>query len=145
MVPRFLTAIFMSTIYGIDVVERDDPYIVSQKRASRAIAMATTPGTFIVESFPLREPPSFGVQHTHQHSSAPTVKYLPTWFPFVEFKKMAVKWQDDAHDALWRPFKAVRKDLVSHCNLLAKRNPSHRLLSEGNWLSDIIMCIPWHA
>ncbi|KAF9465137.1 cytochrome P450 [Collybia nuda] len=90
----FLSAIFMSTIYGIDVVERHDPYIVTQKKANGAISMATTPGNFIVESLPL-------------------LKYLPTWFPFAEFKRMAVKWQNDAHDMLWRPIQVVRKDLAT--------------------------------
>ncbi|KAJ7733289.1 cytochrome P450 [Mycena metata] len=62
--------IIMSTIYGIEVLRSDDPYITLGRKAMHEFSVTAVPGKFLVDSIPL-------------------LKHVPAWFPGAGFKRYA--------------------------------------------------------
>ncbi|TFK48005.1 cytochrome P450 [Heliocybe sulcata] len=83
------SAIILDTMYGIDVVDRDDPYVTIADKAMEAIVEAANPGSFLVDSFP-------------------ALKYVPSWFPGAEFQRKAIRWKALMKDMLNKPFQVVK-------------------------------------
>ncbi|OCH89273.1 cytochrome P450 [Obba rivulosa] len=67
----------MSTVYGIEIEENDDPYITCAERAVEGAAEGFTPGAFWVDFLPF-------------------LKYVPAWVPGAEFQRKAARWKVDA-------------------------------------------------
>jgi hypothetical protein len=63
----------LSIAYGLDIEQKDDPYIQTSEEAVHALAVAAIPGTFLVDIFPF-------------------LKYVPEWMPGAGFKKKAKEW-----------------------------------------------------
>ncbi|KAJ7453443.1 cytochrome P450 [Mycena latifolia] len=66
--------VIMAVTYGIHVLPSNDPYITVAHTVVEKSAVATMPGRFLVNSFPL-------------------LKYLPSWFPGAGFKRQAQEWR----------------------------------------------------
>lgn len=45
----------MDVVYGIDVLASNDPYVETAEKALASVAVAGTPGAFLVDFFPIRE------------------------------------------------------------------------------------------
>ncbi|TFK48004.1 cytochrome P450 [Heliocybe sulcata] len=86
------SAVILDTMYGIDVVDRDDPYVTIAEKAMEVIVEAINPGAFLVDSFP-------------------ALKYVPSWFPGAEFQRKALRWKAFMKDMLNKPFEAVKDDM----------------------------------
>ncbi|KAK7044445.1 cytochrome p450 [Favolaschia claudopus] len=65
--------IILSTAYGIDILEENDPYVGISEKALQAMATAANPGAYLVDSLPI-------------------LKYVPDFFPGAGFKKQAREW-----------------------------------------------------
>ncbi|KAJ7241641.1 cytochrome P450 [Mycena rebaudengoi] len=68
-------ALIMSVTYGIEVVPYNDPYITLARDAMHGVAIASIPGTFLVDTIP-------------------ALKYVPSWFPGATFKRRSKQWRN---------------------------------------------------
>ncbi|KAL7277361.1 hypothetical protein ACG7TL_009221 [Trametes sanguinea] len=68
------SATIMDVVYGIDVQERNDPYINLAETVGEIFTQVVVPGKWLVELLPILE-------------------YLPSWFPGAGFKRDAARWR----------------------------------------------------
>uniref|UniRef100_A0A0W0GBY8 Putative OrdA protein n=1 Tax=Moniliophthora roreri TaxID=221103 RepID=A0A0W0GBY8_MONRR len=86
-------AIIMKLAYGIDVLEKDDPFVELIEHANDNFNIATAPGAFLVDVFP-------------------TLKHIPPGFPGGGFHELAHKWAKAFNDMVEVPY-AHTKHLMS--------------------------------
>ncbi|KAF8811366.1 hypothetical protein BYT27DRAFT_6464003 [Phlegmacium glaucopus] len=87
-------AIILRISYGYEVKEKDDPFVTLADEALLQFSLATAPGSFLVDIFPL-------------------LKYLPAWFPGAGFKRTAVHWAQTVTSMVEAPLKFVKEQMVS--------------------------------
>ncbi|KAJ7065509.1 cytochrome P450 [Mycena amicta] len=85
--------LIMDLTYGIKVRAEADPYINMIEEAMHGLSVATIPGAFLVDMFPV-------------------LKYVPSWFPGADFKRRAARWQKVRLDAVDVPFEETRKNVM---------------------------------
>ena len=102
-------AIIMMVSYGHKVDSVDDQY-VALAEAVRLHAEAR-PGTELVDVFPICELCSSFLYLSHDINRS-TVKYLPSWFPGAEFKKVAAIGQQLSVKMRSAPYEMIKKRLV---------------------------------
>ncbi|KAI0326166.1 O-methylsterigmatocystin oxidoreductase [Cubamyces sp. BRFM 1775] len=78
----------MEVIYGLTVTVEDDPYISLAENATEVFNEITVPGRFVVELLPF-------------------LRYLPSWLPGMDFKRVAAKWSEDVRALRNVPFDAA--------------------------------------
>ncbi|KAG5651515.1 hypothetical protein H0H81_008380, partial [Sphagnurus paluster] len=78
----------MSVVYGLQVQDKDDPYITAAERGVRPLFDAAVPGAFLVDIFPI-------------------LKHVPEWMPFAGFKRKAKEWGQWASIMVNMPFEAT--------------------------------------
>lgn len=93
----------MSLAYGISVLPHDDPYISTAEKGLASIAIATMPGAFLVNTFPI-------------------LRYVPAWVPGAGFQVKAKEWKDISMQLLNAPFAAVKKAMVRTLRYSKTRN-----------------------
>ena len=89
----------MSLAYGLNVQQKDDPFVGLSQRAVQSITEASVPGKFFVDAMPW-------------------LKYVPEWVPGAGFQKKAKAWRKLQQDFREVPYKAALKDIVRHLLLL---------------------------
>ncbi|KIJ24511.1 hypothetical protein M422DRAFT_274683 [Sphaerobolus stellatus SS14] len=91
---RFVAgAVIMEATYGIQVKERDDPYLVAADKSLRSLGEAAAPGTFLVDNFPW-------------------MKYIPDWVPGATFKQKGREWAKHVSDMNELPFQATKAAML---------------------------------
>ncbi|KAG5636290.1 hypothetical protein H0H81_008519 [Sphagnurus paluster] len=80
--------IIMLVAYGIQVQDKDDPFIIAAERGARPLSIAGVAGTFLVDVLPV-------------------LKHVPEWMPFAGFKHKAKEWRGYARTMLNMPFEAA--------------------------------------
>ena len=88
-------ATVMKIVYGIDVQESDDPYILLAEESLEGFGQAATLGTFWVDFFPI-------------------LKYVPSWVPGAGFQKKAAHWKEINAAMTEKPFRFVKEQLVGN-------------------------------
>ncbi|PPQ79328.1 hypothetical protein CVT25_002558 [Psilocybe cyanescens] len=92
--------IILSITYGLDVQPEDDPFIEVAERAIEGSLIASMPGAFLVNLFPV-------------------LKYVPEWFPGAGFQKKARVWKNYGIKMIESPFSATKRNMASgespHC------------------------------
>ena len=83
----------MKVLYGIDVQESKDPYILIAEESVKGLIEAGVPGAFWVDVFP-------------------GLKYVPSWFPGAGFQKRAARWREVNKSLTEKPFRYVKEQLV---------------------------------
>lgn len=97
--------IILSITYGLDVQPEDDPFIEVAERAIEGSLIASMPGAFLVNLFPV-------------------LKYVPEWFPGAGFQKKARVWKNYGIKMIESPFSATKRNMVRgiftyvYCRLL---------------------------
>ncbi|KAJ7476689.1 cytochrome P450 [Mycena latifolia] len=86
--------VIMSVAYGIDVLPKNDPYVTLAEHAVQSLAIASVPGTFLVDSIPL-------------------LKYVPEWFPGAKFQRKAREWRKLSRSMVDKPFAAAKRNIAS--------------------------------
>ncbi|KAJ7065516.1 cytochrome P450 [Mycena amicta] len=86
--------LIMDIAYGIKVRAEADPYIDTIEEAMHGLSIASMPGAFLVDTFPV-------------------LKYVPSWFPGAGFKRRAARWRKVTLDVLELPFAETRKNIMS--------------------------------
>ncbi|EIM83841.1 cytochrome P450 [Stereum hirsutum FP-91666 SS1] len=93
-IKHFAGYLILLLAYGIEVHSSNDPLIVTAERAMEGIIVATLPGRFLVDFIPL-------------------LRYVPPWFPFANFKRLAVAWRLHMNDVLNKSFDMAKKSMSS--------------------------------
>lgn len=88
---RMITAVVVSTVYGIDTP--DEEYVRMAEIAMHAFDEFRTPGAFWVEYLPI-------------------LRYIPGWIPGVKFKKVAKYYKPYVESMIRKPFEVVRDAVV---------------------------------
>ena len=83
----------MKILYGIDVQESADPYILTAEEAMAGFNEAGVPGSFLVDIFPI-------------------LKHVPSWFPGAGFQRKAAHWRAVNVSLVENPFRYVKEQLV---------------------------------
>ncbi|KAF7981481.1 hypothetical protein HWV62_33529 [Athelia sp. TMB] len=83
----------MDIAYGIQVLDKNDPFILIAKAASTGITIASTPGAFLVDTLSL-------------------LKYIPAWVPGAGFQRRASEWKKRTEDLIHLPYAALKKEQV---------------------------------
>ena len=91
-----------------------DPFVLVNKAASETTSTATVPGTFLVDTFPIRERniSSFSLLCSYNLDPDDLVKHVPEWMPGAGFKKIAREWRILQEAVVNRPFDMVRDQHV---------------------------------
>ncbi|KAF7977702.1 hypothetical protein HWV62_2964 [Athelia sp. TMB] len=84
-------AVIMDIAYGIQVLDKNDPFILIAKAASTGITIASTPGAFLVDTLSL-------------------LKYIPAWVPGAGFQRRASEWKKRTEDLIHLPYAALKKE-----------------------------------
>jgi hypothetical protein len=85
----------ISIAYGVDVQQKDDPYVATAEKGVHPLVAAGVPGAFLVDTFPW-------------------LKYIPDWMPFAGFKRKAKEWRKLALAMIEVPFEAGKQKFVSN-------------------------------
>ena len=85
----------MSIAYGLEVQDKNDPYIKTAEQGVHPLVAAGVPGAFLVDALPF-------------------LKYVPEWFPGVGFQKKAKAWKKLARAMIEVPFAAAKENIVRH-------------------------------
>ncbi|KAJ6526420.1 cytochrome P450 [Mycena capillaripes] len=86
-------ALIVSTMYGIKVLEKNDPYIITISDAIYSIALSAAQiTTYLVDAFPI-------------------LKHVPEWFPGAGFKRQAKIWKKLTMDAADVPFAEMKRQI----------------------------------
>ncbi|KAJ6529442.1 cytochrome P450 [Mycena vulgaris] len=85
--------LIMSVAYGINVLPKNDPYVVLAEHAVNALQTAIIPGRFLVDSVPI-------------------LKYVPEWFPGASFRRKAKAWRKLARRMVDRPFAEAKRNIA---------------------------------
>lgn len=84
----------MRVSYGIEVSEKNDPYVTAVEEGVATFNEAFVPGAFLVETFP-------------------SLRHIPSWFPGGGFKRIAAEWKKIAHNMRDAPFEKTLEAMAS--------------------------------
>ena len=106
--------LIMDITYGINQKDSEQ-YINTAIEALDSIAVAGTPGTFLVDMLPSCESSSFYLQYSKKKLLIIffKVRFIPEWFPGAGFKATARRWNELRVQMTEMPFLMVKKQIVS--------------------------------
>ncbi|KAI0326165.1 O-methylsterigmatocystin oxidoreductase [Cubamyces sp. BRFM 1775] len=81
-------ATIMDAVYGITVLEKNDPYINMAEKETEIFSEIFMPGRYLVELLPI-------------------LKHIPAWFPGAKFKRDAAKWEPLVSSVRHVPYNAT--------------------------------------
>lgn len=110
-------AIILKIAYGYDVLPKEDPLVALAADALDKFSRTTLLGEFPVDIFPI-------------------LQYVPSWFPGVQFKKLAEEWRPIGKDLFNKPFDFV-KDQIRQGNTTDSFASRH-LEALSEWNDDVI-------
>ena len=114
---RHIGSVLLKIVYGYDTLEEQDPMIALIQQGFSCVEEATSSG-HAIELFPWRKCsgkyPRFPA--TDKSCTSP-VRYIPSWFPYADFKRSALNWRQDYERMREIPFEYAEKNMVHICNL----------------------------
>lgn len=81
--------------YGYQVQENSDHMVHLVDQAMETLALATTPGVWLVDLLPI-------------------LRYVPKWFPGATFQKKGAEWRKILTDTAHIPYEMVKANMVSY-------------------------------
>ncbi|RXW15358.1 hypothetical protein EST38_g10494 [Candolleomyces aberdarensis] len=84
----------LSIAYGIEIQQKNDPYLETSEAGVLPLVVAGVPGAFLVDSIPL-------------------LKYVPAWFPGASFQRKAREWRKLSRTMIEMPYAEAKKDIES--------------------------------
>ncbi|EKM54990.1 uncharacterized protein PHACADRAFT_119876 [Phanerochaete carnosa HHB-10118-sp] len=82
----------MRIAYGIEVADRDDPYVDTAEHAVGAVVATCSPGSYLVNIMPF-------------------LKHIPEWFPGAKFQRDAKVWRKYVTELRDKPFGVVKEHM----------------------------------
>ena len=95
--------------YGYQIKSPDDGFLKTADKSLHDFSVATTPGTFLVEFFPICTSCSSFYCCLPE---LPTVKYVPEWFPGAGWKKTIASFKANYEASAAEPFDFVKREMV---------------------------------
>lgn len=92
--PSLFTAIIVKIVYGRDVREMNDTYVITAQEALKGMSVTHVPGLFWIEYFPF-------------------LRYIPSWVPGAKFKTVANKYRPYVERMRDEPFEATKREMVA--------------------------------
>ncbi|KAF8505027.1 cytochrome P450 [Hysterangium stoloniferum] len=89
---HYSTGIVMDIAYGYEVSTENDRFVVLAERNLHILSRTLRPGAYLVDVFPI-------------------LKYVPSWFPGAEFKRIAQETRRNVQEARDAPFQAAKEQL----------------------------------
>jgi hypothetical protein len=86
-------AVIFGITYGIKTEQHDDRFIQYAEDAMKPFIIATKPGAFFVDVFPI-------------------LQYAPSWFPGATYKRNLPLWRKQIRNVIDEPVEVVKKELV---------------------------------
>ncbi|TFK25351.1 cytochrome P450 [Coprinopsis marcescibilis] len=80
--------------YGIEIQDKDDPYVRVAEAAVHTLQTAAIPGTYLVDTVPL-------------------LKYIPAWVPGAGFQTKAKEWRVLARKMVEDPYRTVKAAILN--------------------------------
>lgn len=114
---RMAASLSVDVAYGIDIQSSNDPHLTLVKKSLESVIACVNPGSFLVDSMPIRASTVL-LEQLPLICSIKPVKHVPEWFPGANFKKRARQWRKDLEDAACIPFKIVKDRMASILNLV---------------------------
>ncbi|EJU00371.1 cytochrome P450 [Dacryopinax primogenitus] len=108
-------SVIMKIAYGYKIKARDDPFVAAVEEAFINGYIITTPGRWLVDSFPI-------------------LRFLPEWFPGANFKKKARYYREQMHGAYQGPLDWVKAQMAA--GVAISSFVSRQLASKGEQASD---------
>lgn len=105
----------MDITYGIEILPENDPYVQTAEAALEGVQIASTPGAFLVEVFPL-------------------LKFVPAWVPGAGFQRKALHWRRLLEDVFEKPYDLLKKQIV-------RKFLKSRLLNDNR---ENMYSVGWH-
>ncbi|KAJ7172584.1 cytochrome P450 [Mycena filopes] len=84
--------VIMKVAYGYPVTRNDDHFVAIAEEGIRIASMASRPGTWLVDSFPI-------------------LRFLPEWFPGAAFKTKAREWGKTLYEQSVEPYAWVKDQI----------------------------------
>lgn len=84
----------MKVSYGMTIQETNDPYIFRAQEAIKGFSDAGVAGRYLVNTYP-------------------AMKFIPSWFPGANWKRVANHYAELNHLVSVKPFELVKKRMVS--------------------------------
>jgi hypothetical protein len=109
------TRTILKSVYGFDVDSMRDPFVVNAEEVMSSFAAAGIPGAFLVDTLPIRALSCLRGHKIHLYLHFTSVKHVPSWFPFAEFKKKAEYWKGLLPMFVDGPFDDVKMRMVRQC------------------------------
>ncbi|GJE86539.1 cytochrome P450 [Phanerochaete sordida] len=91
-------AVILTLSHGYKIQEENDPYVALVDRAMQQFTIATTPGAFLVDVFPL-------------------LRHVPAWFPGASFKVKAREWKDTLETMADVPHTYVKEQMANNAEI----------------------------
>ncbi|KAF8207060.1 cytochrome P450 [Mycena galopus ATCC 62051] len=82
----------ISVAYGLDVAQKNDPFITAGDAILDMFLETLSPGRFLVDTIPM-------------------LKYVPAWVPGAGFKRKAAKWRSELYEWVDAPFEATKQKM----------------------------------
>ncbi|KAJ7046673.1 cytochrome P450 [Mycena alexandri] len=89
---RNAAAVIMKVAYGYPVTRHDDHFVVIAEEGIQIASMASRPGKWLVDSFPI-------------------LRFVPEWFPGAGFKSKARKWGQTLYEQSLEPHNWVKEQI----------------------------------
>ena len=102
----------MRVVYGIDIKTYDDKFIRAAEEASETVASTTIPGKFLVDVIPARKYIILPSTLESPFSQINLVRFLPEWFPGMEFQRLGRKWKPIVDGFRNAPFDFAKNAMV---------------------------------
>ncbi|KAL1937769.1 hypothetical protein VTO73DRAFT_12922 [Trametes versicolor] len=93
-IAHYFGASIMKIVYGLEVADDDDKYVMIARRALDVFNYFMVPGRFLVDSLPV-------------------LRHVPSWFPGAGFKRKAKVWRKDVLALRNVPFEAVMDNVAN--------------------------------
>ncbi|KAK0477607.1 cytochrome P450 [Armillaria novae-zelandiae] len=87
-------SLIMKMIYGIEILENNDPFVTLIENANDNFNIASTPGNFLVDVFP-------------------ALRFLPEWLPGGGFKTLAREWAKAFDDMVDVPYNFAWQQILT--------------------------------
>ncbi|KAF4566385.1 hypothetical protein EYR36_011811 [Pleurotus pulmonarius] len=103
-------AMIMDVSYGVRVLEKGDPYILTAEEAFSSLNAATVPGTYLVDLFPV-------------------LKHIPSWLPGAGFKRLA----EHAAKVNTGKNRAEEEEIARNCAAVSYAAVSHASMADDEY------------
>ena len=108
----------MEITYGHRIDSLQDPYVKLAQHATEATVRAGSPGSMLVDFFPVCTSLFFVFAFCSARTGADgetrtSVKKLPTWMPGAGFKRDAFRIRELVHEMMDTPYEMVKGAMVS--------------------------------